>query len=259
MTLAALQSSFQAAILGETSEILEAVTPSRRLDSASRFAVYAEAYRSRLADFVANDYPALHQILGDEHFFNLAAAYIDATPSRHRNARFYARDLPEFMRVQVPWASSPILADLAALERALADAFDAADADAVDAAALADIPAKAQPQLSLKFAPCVAALTVTRGTATCYAAALEGWAMDMPRDEGRETILVWRSAALEPLYRLLEEDETLALDAARQGGSLDNICGLLSLRHDADATAGLVGQILARWLGDGLVISLACR
>ena len=259
MKLAALQTAFQDAILGETDEILAVIMPSRQLDSATRFAIYADAYRSRLAEFVANDYPVLHYVLGDEDFGALVAAYIDTTPSHHRNARFYAQDLPEFLRLHAPWDAIRTLAELASLERALSDAFDAADSSTLDAAALTAIAAEDQPRLSFTFHPSFALLMVMRGTAACYEAAVEGLAVPMPQDNGEETILVWRAPSLEPFYRLLDEDEALALSTANSGGSLDEICGLLSLRHDPATAAGLAALFLGRWFGDGLVNALSYR
>lgn len=258
MTLSALQTCFQDAILGESREILSAILPSQRLDSALRFAIYADAYRARLSEFLANDYPVLRLILGDEDFGALAAAYIDATPSHYRNARWYVRALPNFMDAHAPWCEHGALIDLAVFERALADAFDAAEAPVLDATALAAVAAEDQPRLCFAFAPSLALLTVARETATCYEAASEGRPAPMPVSTCRETILVWRDAALAPLYRILEEDEALALAAATRGADLAEICTLLGLRHDAETAASRVAQFLARWFSDGLVTRLSC-
>lgn len=259
MTLAKLQTAFQAAVLGETHEILSVILPSRQLDNAERLAIYRNAYRSRLAEFVASDYPALQHILGDEDFDALTADYIDATPSHHRNARFYAQALPEFLRTHMPWDAIKILADLASFERALADAFDAADAVALDAAALAGVVAEDQPRLCFAFCPSFALLVLARGTTASYEAAIEGLAVPMPEDDGEEAILVWRAPSLEPFYRLLDADEALALSAARAGGSLDEICSLLGQRNDPVTAASLAALFLCRWFGDGLVNALSYR
>ena len=127
MSLGALQSGFQAAILTDETAVPAEILPSQRLAAADRFGVYWSAYRSRLAEFLRNDYPALYAILGDEFFDELAAAYRDAKPSHHPNARWFGEALPDFLSSALPWCQSPALADLAAFERALTDAFDAED------------------------------------------------------------------------------------------------------------------------------------
>jgi hypothetical protein len=259
MKLAALQTAFQEAILDETDEILAAIMPSRELDSAARFAIYADAYRSRLAEFLANDYPVLHLVLGDEGFGMLAAAYIDSTPSVHRNARWYAHALPDFMRAHAPWCDTRIFIDLARFERALSDAFDAADTPGLDAAALGSIAPDEQPRLSFTFAPSVALLTLRQGTTACYETAIENQAASLPETAEEETILIWRSAEQEPFYRALEEDEALAFAAATSGASLEEICGLLSLRNEAETAASHAAGFLLHWFADGLVTGLACR
>lgn len=259
MRLAELQTAFQDAVIGEAREILGAILPSRQLDSAARFAIYADAYRTRLAEFLSHDYPVLRLVLGDEDFGAIAAAYIDAAPSTHRNARWYAQDLPDFLRTHAQWCDMRALADLAAFERALADAFDAADAPRLDAGALAAIAAEDQPRLGFEFSPSLALLTVLEGTTACYEAAIEGLAAPMPELGSEETILIWRDVSLEPFYRLLEEDEAFGLAAARRSAKLDEICSFLCLRHDAEAAAGQAALFLARWFGDGLVIGLSGR
>ncbi len=259
MKLAALQTAFQDAILDEAGEIIAAIMPSRQLDSAARFAIYADAYRSRLAEFLANDYPVLHLALDDQDFGMLAAAYIDSTPSAHRNARWYAHALPDFMRAHTPWCDSKIFADLALFERALSDAFDAADAPSLDATALGSIAPDEQPRLCFAFTPSVALLTLQQGTAAYYEAAIENQAASLPETAGEETLLIWRGAVQQPFYRIVEEDEALALAAATSGASLEEICGLLSLRNEAETAASQAAAFLLHWFADGLVAGLSCR
>jgi hypothetical protein len=259
MRLAALQSAFQDAVLNDGSAILPAILPSQRLSSAARLAIYADAYRSRLGECLASDYPILRIIMGDEDFGLVAAAYIDATPSSHRNARWYGHGLPHFLSLQWPWCDTRVFADLASLERALADAFDAADAPCLGAESLADFASEEQPRLRLTFAPSVGLLNLAAGTGAAYAAAVEDLPAEQPDESREESILIWRGPALEPLYRTLAEDEALTLAAATSGATLDEICGLLSLRHNAEAAAEKAALLLAHWFQDGLVTDLSRR
>jgi len=190
--LAELQAKFQDAIVSDDRAILDAVNPSRRLDRAARFAVYAEAYHLRLAGFLAEDYRVLRNAIGDEMFGALVEAYIGATLSHHPNARWYARQLPEFMQKAEPWRHQREWIDLAALERALADAFDARDADAREIGALGAIPAEARPHLRLDFQESLALLAVSRGTIAAYEAAAENNPLPPRAGSGRRS---WRGIA----------------------------------------------------------------
>jgi hypothetical protein len=258
-SLTALQNSFQDAVLGGSDAILAAILPSQQLDSAARLAVYQHAYGARLAECLGNDYPVLRLLLGEESFAALAEAYITATPSTDPNVRWYGRHLPEFLSQREPWCATRRLADLAEFERALGNAFDAADVPPCDADALAAFAAEDQPRLCFAFVPSLAVLTLSAGTLATYEAVIEDAAADLPESEDAETILVWRDDAGETLYRALDADETLALTAAVSGAILDEICGHLSLRHEAETAAGLAGGFLGRWFTDGLVVSLSCR
>ncbi|WP_020176498.1 DNA-binding domain-containing protein [Methyloferula stellata] len=258
MRLAELQTTFQDAILNEAREMPGSIMASRRQSAMERFGVYQDAYRLRLAEFLANDYPVLHNVLGDEGFDALAEAYIKATPSSHRNARWYARDLPDFMRMREPWQEIKAAIDLAAFERALADAFDAADADALEASVLGSIAAEDQPRLCFTFQPGLALLSLTQGTVGAYEAAAEGLDAAPPSGPQEERVLVWRGSSQQSFYRCLEEDEALALDSAGMGGTFAEICGLLSLRMPEEEAANQAALYLIRWFGDGLIAGVAC-
>ena len=75
----------------------------------------------------ANDHELLHLYLGDEMFDEMAHAYVKARPSGHPNLRWFSQGLPEFLRANAPYGQYPVLGDLAALEKALNDAFDGSD------------------------------------------------------------------------------------------------------------------------------------
>ncbi|MGA3303525.1 MAG: DNA-binding domain-containing protein [Methylovirgula sp.] len=258
--LAAIQSAFQDAVLDGDTKVLGIIVPSKRLDSAGRVGVYQEAYPARLTEFLGNDYPVLRSAMGEEDFAALASAYIAATPSAHPNARWYGAKLPDFLRQEEPWKETRLQADLAAFERALADAFDAPDAEALQAGVLAAVAAEDQPpRLAFRFVPSLMLLRLAEGTLALYEAVSEETEIALPESPGEETVLIWRAPSLDPLYRPLADDEAMILDAAIQGATLDEMCELLSLRHDPDVAASHAAHFLARWFADGLIADLACR
>ncbi|MGP0059446.1 MAG: putative DNA-binding domain-containing protein [Beijerinckiaceae bacterium] len=268
MRLAELQASFQDAVLTGDRTILASIEASRRLDGAARFEVYADAYRFRLAEFLSKDYPVLRNALGDEDFGALVEAYIEAKPSPHRNARWYGQRLPEFMRETDPWRRRKGSIDLALFERALADAFDAADADLLDLDAVALVPAEEWPSLHFEFHPSVVVLALAHGTVANYAAASDEEALPFPANlekdldfaehivPDEEAILVWRKEN-QSFYRVLGEDETLALNEALIGKNFGDICSLLAFRNAGEDVTALAATFLAAWFRDGLVSSLA--
>jgi putative DNA-binding protein len=137
--LAALQDQFQKALLLGDDRILVSISDNQRERRDILFRVYRHAYTQRLVEFVENDHELLHKYLGDEIFRKMAQAYAAAYPSHDPNARYFCIHVPVFLRTVEPYKSQPQLSELAALEKALNDAFDAADAPVLTLADLAGL------------------------------------------------------------------------------------------------------------------------
>jgi hypothetical protein len=257
MKLAELQAEFQKGILGRPDKILDSVCETPRLSRVDRFAVYENAYRLRLGEVLGNDYPILRKALGDETFGEIVGGYIDTVESHHPNVRWYSRKLPDFMASHEPWSAQRLFVDLAFFERALEDAFDAADATALAIDAVMQIPAEDQPNMCFVFQPSLKVLSTAAGTIAAYEAAAAEGDIDIASESGQEAVLVWRNQQLDSVYRILGEDEALALDAAMTGGSFADICGLLAVKNDVETVAATAGAFLGQWFVDGLIVGVS--
>ena len=273
MKLAELQSLFQAAVLtgdAEDGALLDVVAPPREADRPTMMGVYVNAYRLRLAEFLDEDFPALRVLLGDDDFEALVEAYIDENPSRLRNARWYATRLPEFMRESENWSANALAIGLALFERALTDAYDAADAPALSIETLAEFSPQDWPRLGFTFHPSLRLIEVAAGVLDAYAAATadeqdeeradeedEGALEDRPSDASEsETIAIWR-ADLDPAYRQLDPDEYLALFEAMGGQSFGDICQLVAFQNEGQSATERLARFLVTWFSEGLVIGVA--
>jgi hypothetical protein len=255
--LADIQTGFQAALLADEEPcggVLEWLKNSSRTDCRTLFGVYYDAYRLRLAEIVSNDFPILRLHLGDQAFGRLVENYISSAPSRQHNARWYASRLPDFMSETTPWSANRSACDLARLERALTDAFDAADATVLGVADLQTIDIEDWPCTAFDFHPSVAILDVMGGTAALYEALAENNKFSASQ-RAAETIITWRSEN-ETSYRLLDEDERLAVMEAKQGKKFGDICALLSFQKDDENVAQRAAGFLSQWFVDGLVAGL---
>jgi len=273
--LAELQSLFQAAVLtgdAEDGALLDVVAPPREADRPTMMGVYVNAYRLRLAEFLDEDFPALRVLLGDDDFEALVEAYIDGNPSRLRNARWYTTRLPEFMQESENWGANALAIGLALFERALTDAYDAADAPALSIETLAEFSPQDWPRLGFTFHPSLRLIEVAAGVLDAYAAATadeqdeeaaradeddEGALEDRPSDASEsETIAIWR-ADLDPAYRQLDPDEHLALFEAMAGQSFGDICQLVAFQNEGQSATERLAQFLVTWFSEGLVIGVA--
>lgn len=254
-TLPALQQLFQDHVLRpHRADIIEgAVVSDATATARTRLGIYANAYRMRLCEALQEDFIALHTLLGDEQFETLCLGYIDAHPSRHYSLRHLGRHMSLFLREHAFYAHQPVLAELAALEWMMVEAFDAADSDAVSLHDLARLSAEQWGHLRFSAHPSVQRLELFWNAPALWHAAQRQHAMPEPRrDDHALTWLVWRRE-LKTWHRSLGAEEAWAWHAACAGHDFAEICsGLCRWLDEAKVPAAAAGM-LQRWINDGLV------
>jgi hypothetical protein len=124
---------------------------SARMKPAEQLDVYREQFWWRHVACVAEDYPVLLALMGQEPFEALVAEYLDAHPPTDFLLRNLGAGLAEFVAERHP--DEPLLADVARVEWAFIDAFDAADAPPLDPTAIAAIPEDAWPAARIALQP----------------------------------------------------------------------------------------------------------
>jgi hypothetical protein len=268
MRFAELQSLFQASVLAAEPSpgLLALLRPPARAESvAETFAVYHDGFRLRMAEFLANDYPALRSALGELAFGAMAEAFWRARPSTFRNARWFGASLPDFLRATPHYCTDSFVCGLAALEAALAKSFDAEDAAELPISALAATRQEDWPQLRLSFHPGVVVVETSQAALAAYEAARTGEVSLQSGGEvslqsgGAVRLLVWRRE-MDVNYRVLEDGEEMALVAAMSGAPFGEICSLLAFANPqtpAEELAMAAGNDLARWFADGMVMAVA--
>jgi hypothetical protein len=118
-------------------------------DPALRFAVYRNNVLVSLVDALADSFPVVQELVGEEFFRAMASVYIRAHPPRSRLLLHCGDVFPDFIASFPPAASVPYLADVASLEIARTRAYHAADRAPLDDALLR--LALADPDLLLKL------------------------------------------------------------------------------------------------------------
>lgn len=102
-------------------------------DPAARFAVYRNNVVSSLIDALADNFPVVQALVGEDFFRSMAGVFVRAQPPRSRMLAFYGDEFPIFIEGFEPARSVPYLADVARLEMARVRAYHARDADAISA------------------------------------------------------------------------------------------------------------------------------
>jgi Putative DNA-binding domain len=251
-TLPELQRHFWAALEGETAPELRAVVAgSESLSPDDRIDVYASMYLWRLHDVLADDFPKLAVILGEEGFTDLVRRYLGTCPSSHPSARWVGRRMVEFLEGYPLWA--PWLADLAGLEWARNETFDAPDAEPVRATDLAAVAPEEWPELAFEAVPSLAVLdsrwSIHEVWARPEARAAPG--AEPPLRPAR--IRVWRRG-WRVLHAAMDDTEAAAFAHLRAGAGFATICERFADRDPGEG-AREAGGLLARWVEDGLIAS----
>lgn len=251
--VARLQDAFQRAILDGDDAVLAEIVDSPRERRDVLFGVYRNAYSARLVEILGNDFPALSAFLGDDAFDAAARAYVAARPSRHRNARWVGQDLPAFLAETSPYAQTPILSEVAALEGALSDAFDAADAETLALSDLSEVPPDAWDRLRFTPQPSARRLDCASNALAVWSALTDG---DAPPDAEAmsepERLIVWRSDAT-PMVRAMSQEEAMLWDEAAGGLPFGVLCTMAATYDDPDSAAGRAAGYLVGWINAGML------
>lgn len=120
--------------------------------SRYRIAIHHDHFWTRMHDFAAYRYPLLRRALGGAEFTEVVRGYIAARPPSSFTLGVVVEAIPEFLADQMPWASSPILAHLAAFDLRRSGVRLTAEESTVSAADLAGLgpDALAHTRLRLK-------------------------------------------------------------------------------------------------------------
>ncbi len=252
MKLKDFQDRFQRAILAGDDAILDSIPDGAHEKKHVLLGVYRDAYVLRLVEIIGNDHERLRAFMGLEAFDALARAYIADCPSQHPNARHVSRRLPDFMREHESYRERPVLADLAALERALNDAFDGPDAPVISVAALAQIPPEAWGRLRLAIHPAVLELAITTNADEIWAALKREADPPAAAATEKRTLLVWRQDETAK-FRALAAEEAMMLERARAGVHFGELCVLLATFADPETAPARAAGYLGGWLDSGLL------
>jgi hypothetical protein len=254
IALPALEKGFQDFLLDRPSNLPSLVRRSAKADEATLLNVYHNAYKARLVEVLASDYPTVLAMLGAATFAAMARAYVAAYPSRHYSARWVGAALTAFLGERQPYAGEPALGEMAAFEWAQAGAFDAADIEPLTFAQLTNMPPEAWATLKFRFGPSLRCLSLNFDVPALWLAVSREEASEPPLRAAPRAAdwLIWR-AGLEVRFRALEPAEAWALDAARDGADFAAICEGICRWIDPEEAAFKAAELIKGWVDSSLV------
>ena len=232
------------------------ILPSQALDPGERVAIYSRMYFARLHDCLVEDYPAAVKLCGHETFRKLARAYLRRYPSRHYSLSFLGRKLPEFLDGAVRVPRRALLADVARVERAISESFDAEASAALTPADMAIVPPAAWETGRIRLTESLRLLALDHRANAVVTACRQG--KPLPPLGRKKTWVaayrkewrVWRADLTEPMHAVLSE--------LAGGGSLADAlaAGARRFRGKPERLQAEVQRWFREWAAEGIFVAV---
>jgi hypothetical protein len=123
------------------------ILPSPTLRPEQRMGIYADAYLARMIEAIEKDFPAVAHHLGPARFRAACRGYLERFPSRSRLLNPLGRNLPVYL------SDRPAARDLARVEAAMSEVFDAEAAEPLRPADFSKIAPERLARARLAFVP----------------------------------------------------------------------------------------------------------
>lgn len=231
------------------------VLPSKTLTSLERLGIYAHMYYARLIEVMEGEYPTTRQLLGEHDFAAACRRFIAKHPSRTRTLNSLSQQFPAFLAKTLPRTGrNRFAADVARIERAMEDVFDAPRAVPMTAAQYAEIGARDWNRLTLRVTPALVLLKL-RYPANAYMTALRrGEKPRLPKPRTTHVIVFRRGYQV---FRRDQEPEQWKLLESLVAGKPLGVAVRASIRGrgaSADRVAKRLGKWFEEWAGAHLFV-----
>jgi hypothetical protein len=209
----------------------EVLLPSATLAARERIGIYHEMYLLRMAEALESDYPALAHFFGETRWPALVRDYLRAHPSRSYTLNVLGRSLADWLGAAPGVPRRGFCRDLARLEWAVTEAFDAPETPRLGTTELEAVPPEGWD--ALRLVPSAALRLVELGwNANQWLDSTKDDQHDHPKPRRREawvavfrqSYAVYRRELSRPAFRLLSDlasglpvGQALAAAAGRGG------------------------------------------
>lgn len=227
-------------------------TGNSRLSAAKQLEIYREQFFLRHLEVLRDDLRALEHLLGDEGFAALTRAYLAAHPPTSFTLRDLGASVVSFVTTAAPWSEDPFVADVARVEWAFVEAFDAPDAPSIDGASIAAIPEESWPAARIMLQPSLQRLALAHpahdyrlaARASADAENLLALATLAPPDPRPTFVIVYRDG-VSLLCLDVEPNAFALLDELANGATLGDACERVA-RASGESEAAFDAKV-AEW------------
>jgi len=248
-----LQNKFQAYLMLSDCCIKDEIVGTGKVPVEVRLEIYGNAYRSRLVEALASNYPMLQIYLGDEQFEELGHAYMNANPSIFRSIRWFGDQFENFLNQHSDCQSYPYLAELAKLEWTMTLTFDATDHCLITMEDISNLSPEAWTDMRLIAHPSAHLIEFSWNVVQIWQdLSQEKIPVDPIQNEIPISWVFWRKDLVNQ-YCSLPQDESFAMNAMLKGMTFGEICEGLCQWVNEDEAAMRAASLLKGWIVSGLI------
>jgi len=201
------------------------------------------------------EFPTTRQLLGEDAFAAACRRFIAKNPSRTRTLNSLSAKFPDFLARTLPRTGrNSLAADVARIERAMEDAFDAPRAEPMTAAQFAAIGAGDWERVKLRVTPSLVLLKL-RYPANAFMTALRrGEKPRLPKPRATHVIVFRRGYQV---FRRDQEPEQWKLLASLLAGKplAAAVRACVGRGAGADRVAKRLGKWFEEWAGSHLFVN----
>lgn len=254
--LAALQARVQQYICVDSLATTEQDAALDFVGPYSRAEIYAQAYRARLLEALADNYPKLQALLGETQFNEMGLAYLAQFPSCHYSVRWFGDALASFIQDHESYSQIPVLEDLAKFEWALTLAFDAQHAQVIRVEEIAACAPESWPQMVFTPHPSVQLLPLFSNAPAIWQALQDHQAPpDGVVSASSQAWLICREG-INVYFRAAQPAEAAAFQALMEASPFSAICQLMLEVAGPEQATHQAASLLQTWISGGLITSV---
>lgn len=189
----------------------------------NRFSVYRNNVLGSLSDVLADVYPVVEKLVGEDFFHGMVRDYIRKNLPEAACLNSYGSTFPDFIEQFAPAKTLPYLADVARMEWAWSEAYYAEDDEMLDISLLQDIPQESSEHLVFVFRSSVRFIDSTYPLFEirefCIQDNPEG---ELDVDQGEAKLMIFRPSLGVQMVKL-EPDEYKFLILLQEGKTIGDV------------------------------------
>lgn len=221
----------------------------RGMTREGRLEVYRDQFWQRHVPSLVEDFPTLRAVMGEATCDDLLRRYLLASPPRGWNLQRLGAGVPAFVAAHCDGLAH----DVALLDWAFMEVFDAPDAPPLDLRALASAPPDAWPLARITFLPALRHVPTSHPVVALRVAATRGEPWQRPAAATSRAV-VWRDAAC--FLHAADVDPVAAqlMIALQAGQRLGDACASVAALYPAigaEAFDANVGTWFQQWTANG--------